>query len=727
MGWYQRGVHGAQQVRRSDHRRMSVELQTPLIGAAPAEAPKKEEKIPANLRPPTYWQMKNYNFEYYFTTDPYAKPISILVANLICVFVLTILFLITSNLHQLSGVHRFLEILWMSFGKMGGGGGMSPNGILWPTRAVLIIAGFMKMAAFSLLVNFLGDAIDSRMESLMEGKSRVLETDFVRILGWSDKILPLVEQICLANASDGGGPIVVMADMDKPEMDGFLIDNVEEWAGSKLVTRGGNPINPNDLEFVAAPIAKSIVVLSQGFDPDEADAQAARAVLAVTGGMKYQPQGWVVVELRDSDNIPVVKLGISDKFSQEEKEKKVLPMVGASIIGRLMVQCSVEPGLARVFDHILDFSGNEFYFKNWPQLTGQKFANACFSFNDAVCIGICTEFAAEGAEDPVTGQRQMTRVFLNPPGDTIIDATDELIFVAEDDNSYTCADRKFLTPCGKCPDVEEGKKQATRTLCIGWRRDMHEMVFEVDKWTAPGSNLTILAPGTADDGYKPEGPSLEDRVAELEDAECFADKLLNIAVQHAVGNPLLRDDLMKVDIHTFDAVLILTNEQEETEGISCDSRSLVTMLLCRDIQRKANSEGILGYAPVLISEILDPRTAELVSIAAADDHMVSNNLISQCLAQMSQEDTISNLIEDLFNPVGNEMHIKDIRLYAFPGESLSFWELLARGRTRLEVVIGFHCSNFGGELILNPTLSQECGIDKSTPILWQDGDRVVVI
>merc|ERR1711871_1733496 len=261
MGWYQRGVHGAQQVRRSDHRRMSVELQTPLIGAAPAEAPKKEEKIPSNLRPPTYWQLKNYNFEYYFTTDPNAKPVVVTCANLICVAILTILFYLTNNLHQLSGTHRLLELMWMSFGKMGAGGGMGPNGYLWPTRVVLIVSGFMKMIAFSMLVNFLGDAIDSRMEALFEGRSRVLEENFTLILGWSDKVLPLVQQICLANESCGGRPIVILADViSKPDMDAFFFDNIEEWYGSKVVTRGGNPINKNDLLKAAAPNAAEIVV-----------------------------------------------------------------------------------------------------------------------------------------------------------------------------------------------------------------------------------------------------------------------------------------------------------------------------------------------------------------------------------------------------------------------------------------------------------------------------------
>jgi hypothetical protein len=402
---------------------------------------------------------------------------------------------------------------------------------------------------------------------------------------------------------------------------------------------------------------------------------------------------------------------------QDEKNTRVLPLVGANLIGRLMVQCAVEPGLARVFDHLLAFEYNEFYFSNWDsQLANSKFANACFSFEGAVCIGILT-----GQAQPVGDTGKMSRIFLNPPGDTIIERGDDLIFIAEDNDTYTCAEKKFLTPCGPCPDVQEAVKQPTRTLCIGWRRDMHEMVFEVDKWAAPNSHLSILAPGPDHD---PAGPDVDERVGELENADCTPGKLENIVLQHEVGNPLLRDELMKAKIHQFHAVLILTPEQEDKEGISCDSRSLVTMLLCRDIQKKADTATVLGREPVLIAEILDPRTGDLVNIAACNDFMVSNRMISEALGQMSQEKSIHPLVEELFNPEGNEMHIKPIKLYAAPGEQLSFWELLARGRTRCEVVIGFYCACFGGELVINPTGDP---VQKHDPIPWQDGDRVVVI
>jgi hypothetical protein len=656
-----------------------------------------------------------YNFENWFTSDPNAKPVSIICANLICVAILTVLFYLTGNLHQLSGMHRFLEIMWMSFGKMGGGGGMGPNGMLWPTRAVLIIAGFMKMAAFSLLVNFLGDAIDSRMEALLEGKSRVLEEDFVLVLGWSDKMLPMIGQLCLANESDGGGPIVILADMYKPDMDAFFWDNFEgNTLGSKLVTRGGSPINPNDLEKCAASIAKSIVVLSQGFDPDEADAQAARAVLAVTGGLKYPPSGHIVVELRDADNEPVVRLGISEKMcpTEEEKIRKVLPIVGANLIGRLMVQCSIEPGLARVFDHILAFEGNEFYFSEistrdgdtyWPQLIHKRFADCCFMFADAIVLGM--RLARPNAEGKF--------IVLNPAGTEIIEDGDKLLVIAEDNDTFWPGELQ-LTSCGAPPDVEEAADQPTRTLLIGWRRDMQDMIFEVDKWVAEGSFLAILA----------EAPDIPDRYDELANADLIVDDpelgLKNCRLEMMVGNPILRGDLMDAELKQYDSVMILTEERDGVPGLQSDSRSMVTMLLCRDIQRKEEARHIMsGEMPTLIAEILDPRTADLVALASCNDHMVSNLMVSEGLGQMSQEIDIHPLLEDLFSPEGNEMHIKNVNLYAHEGEYLSFWEIMNRARQRIEVALGYS-QGAGGEIILNPA-------DKSEKICWTAGDRIVVL
>ena len=38
------------------------------------------------------------------------------------------------------------------------------------------------------------------------------------MIGWSDKIVPLLREICLANESEGGTTIVILAEQDKEEM-----------------------------------------------------------------------------------------------------------------------------------------------------------------------------------------------------------------------------------------------------------------------------------------------------------------------------------------------------------------------------------------------------------------------------------------------------------------------------------------------------------------------------
>merc|ERR1712159_604221 len=160
---------------------------------------------------------------------------------------------------------------------------------------------------------------------------------------------------------------------------------------------------------------------------------------------------------------------------------------------------------------------------------------------------------------------------------------------------------------------------------------------------------------------------------------------------------------------------------------------MITMLLCRDLQKQASWDGASTYGrripsneATVISEILDPRTAELIKLAKTDDHIVSNELISMALGQMSEQADLGPLIEDLFSEEGNEMHIKDVRLFAYEGETLSFWEIMNRARQRCEVAIGYQRRedflNGAPEkgLVLNP-------LNKAKRITWSPNDKIVVI
>jgi len=637
------------------------------------------------------------------------------------------LFGITGSMADLEGFEYQAEMAWMSWGQLSGTGG-SPNGELWGTRFTGVVVAFMGMFVFSLICAFIEEAINAKLEALRKGKSKVLENEFHLIIGWSDRIIPLITQLCLAGESGGGNTIVVLADKDKEWMDGYLQDNVADLMGSTVVTRMGVPIDLFSLNKVSAREAKAIVVLAVHSDTDECDSQTTRTVLALTGALGIPGEdgikGHVVCEVCDVDNAEIMLLGI-DSF--EQAKTVVKPVVANDLTGRLMIMCALEPGLARVFTHILAFEQNEFYFKCWDgtepypynvNLAGRRFADVCFLFASAVPFGLQLAEARERFDE--NGQPlPPSRIVINPEGDWEIGPEDEIIVIAEDDDSYWPGELQMVDP-GPTPMSEEVDPEPVNLMLIGFRRDLDDMIAEVDKWVQPNSTLMLFCDTPVDQRMKvltANGLEL-DKLKNLRGGnhERVGDDDLNL--RHFVGNPMLLRNLEEVKPQQYNGIIVLTEKVEGREGLQSDSRTLVTTLLIRDIQRR---EGAVG---VLVSEILDPRTQNLVKLAKMNDFICANDFVSMALAQMAEENDMHALIQDIFSPEGSEMHIKDIRLYAHEGESLNFWELVTRARNRAEVCLGWIKADEydGGSPVpdLNP-------LDKVQKHSWHYGDQLVVI
>merc|ERR1711988_1616751 len=130
---------------------------------------------------------------------------------------------------------------------------------------------------------------------------------------------------------------------------------------------------------------------------DEADAMTIRTCLALTAFGKLK--GHIVVELCDIDNVDVMRIGMGHSGIP------IVPLVAHDIIGRLMIQCARQPGLAFVFSDVLQFDGSEIYVKEWPELVGKTFHDCVFNFEAAAPIGVKrAEFMADGSH-----------ILLNPP------------------------------------------------------------------------------------------------------------------------------------------------------------------------------------------------------------------------------------------------------------------------------------------------------------------------
>ncbi|TXG72687.1 hypothetical protein EZV62_001266 [Acer yangbiense] len=689
-----------------------------------------------------------YRVDVFLSVHPYAKPLALLVATqlLICLGGLA-LFGVTDD--------GLADCLWLSWTFVADSGNHANSEGIGP-RLVSVSISFGGMLIFAMMLGLVSDSISEKLDSLRKGRSEVVEQNHTLILGWSDKLGSLLNQLAIANESLGGGMVVVMAERDKEEMELDIAKMEFDFKGTAVICRSGSPLILADLKKVSVSKARAIIVLAVDGNADQSDARALRTVLSLTG-VKEGLRGHIVVELSDLDNEVLVKLvgGVL-----------VETVVAHDVIGRLMIQCARQPGLAQIWEDILGFENCEFYIKRWPKLDGMPFEDVLISFPDAIPCGV--KVASCGG-----------KIILNPDDSYILQEGDEILVIAEDDDSYapaalpTVKEASFVNIarparmaqrilfCGWRRDIDDMivvwrgnlprdfivPKSEEKILFCGWRRDMEDMIMVMlqgihnyapntsgcsHQYTQSGGSEELsvldafLAPGSELWMFN-EVPENE-REKKLLDGGLDFNRLENISLVNREGNAVIRRHLESLPLESFNSILILADESVEDSAIQADSRSLATLLLIRDIQAKrlpyreskvtqvhrgSFSQGSwigemqqASVKSVIISEILDPRTKNLLSMSKISDYVLSNELVSMALAMVAEDRQINDVLEELFAEEGNELHIRQADVYLRDSEELSFFEVLLRARQRREIVIGYRLFN-AERAVINPSSKGE--------------------
>jgi len=689
----------------------------PRADAMAEYVPMGEEEPPfefAVVSDPDRGERFSYWFDNFFSTDPMAKPVVLTVVNVFFMTIFAMCFWAAGSQDR-----NLAENFWMGFTFAADmaetdHGGPFPYWQQWIFRAMNLAFSFGGAFVFGLVINFLSEFIMTKVDGLKLGKSKVIEQDHTLILGWNDRILPLIDQLTQANESDGGKPIVVLADRDKVGMDDYFLDALDDCRGSRIITRRGSRIEVAPLLHVACTYARSVIIMSEGFDSDEADCNAIRCTLALTAGLPpgRAPVCHLVCELQDVDNADVCMLGVADGVDANEV---LVPIISHDMAGKLMIQSAREIGLSKCFAGLLCFAGSECYFAEWPELIGTSFREICFKFQDAVVVGL----RYKNPELSPNGRP----VQLNPPHDYLLQYGDKVLVLAEDNDTYQPGPSNEC-PTTPLPPFDLPGKTPEKILLCGWRRDFDDMVMELDKWCPAGSTVTIMSVHNPQDinGLNPVGAAqiVESWKEELASGgmDEFWDKTLyefrdeqggtypnpdnekenfmvtgnfkmeNLSdIEFTYADPTIRRDLENMPLEQYDAGLVLTLDASVSlagDTMSADTRCMVSMLLLRSIMtvRKWSKA-------VLVAEIQDLRTQAMMRITKCSDSVVGNEVISMMMAQCSEERDNGYVIDDLFSPEGAEMHCKDIRLFCAPDEELCFWDLLARALMRNMLVLGW--------------------------------------
>ena len=125
------------------------------------------------------------------------------------------------------------------------------------------IVGFVIASVFLAVVV---DTTRKFIARITEGRSEVVERDHFVIVGFSEKCIPTIAEMCKDMESEGGGVIVVMADtIEKADFDErakAYLARVPLRHASEVIFRPGNPLFSSDLIKIAVETARSVIILS---------------------------------------------------------------------------------------------------------------------------------------------------------------------------------------------------------------------------------------------------------------------------------------------------------------------------------------------------------------------------------------------------------------------------------------------------------------------------------
>jgi voltage-gated potassium channel Kch len=556
-------------------------------------------------------------------------------------------------------------------GTMGGDEGS------WPFKLSMLWITLGGVFVVSTLIGVLNNGIEANVDELRKGRSRVIEQDHTVILNWSPHIFTILGELIQANANRKNACVVILAERDKVEMEDAIRDAIGDAKNTRIVCRSGSPMELKDLDRVAVQSSRSIIVLAEP-GSDDPDSDVIKAVLALTNGPNRREAPYhITAEIQNPDNIDAARL-----VGRNELEI----VVAGDLISRVTVQTCRQSGLSVVHTELLDFGGDEIYFKHEPALAGKTFGDALHAFEDSALIGLR---AADGA------------VRINPPMRTVIEPGDKVIAISRDDDTITLSSAQPKVQEPAICTVEKTQARPESTLILGWNWKGARIVAGLDAYVAAGSTVTVLA--VADD--------IEAQI------EALRPQLTRQTISVTRGESTHRRTLESLALTSFDHVIVLCSDQLDPQR--ADSRVLVTLLHLRDIGEKANHDFSI------VSEMLDVRNRALAEVTKADDFIVSDKLVSLMLSQVSENKELNAVFADLFHADGSEIYVKPCAEYVKPGVSVNFATVVESARRRGEIAIGYRIAGKSHDaagkygVAVNPK--------KSAMVTFTEADKVIVI
>ncbi|MDY3281634.1 CASTOR/POLLUX-related putative ion channel [Dysosmobacter sp.] len=571
--------------------------------------------------------------------------------------------------------HDVLHGIWLSLTHIIDPGQLGEDTGSAAYVATMIVVTIAGLLVTSTLIGVISNAIDNKIHTLQRGKSMVLEKNHVIVLGCAGGLYTIVSELIEANANQRDEVVVIMDDKEpKDVMDEKIRQKFPDTRTTRVICRSGSIADFSALEVCSFGTCRSVIINA------EDDAMTIKSILAATNLLKKSGNtgAYIAAVIRNQENVEAAQVageGYAEIISFRD------------IMSRIIAHTCRNTGLSKVYTEILDFSGSELYVEEHPAMVDVPMGELNRYFPISTVIGI---ELADGT------------TLLNPEPDRRVGRGDKLILFAEDD----CVSVADAAPAPVDESAIRAAAPFERTprknmLILGHSDKIESILQEEDHFVAEGSHVTIAL--AREQGEFAEG------LAEL--------PLRNFRKTVTVCDIYSRAVLAELLEERPDSVLVLCESAGDiAEAEKEDAKTILLLLQLKYLKDKT------GCRANVTSEMLRVENQELAQITEVNDFVVSSNITSLMLTQISQLRELRGIFEELLAAEGSEICIRPARDYIDTGREVDICTACAAAQRRREVLIGYRtCDPRTGEytVITNPP--------KQEKRLWAEDDAFVVI
>ena len=627
----------------------------------------------------TFKQKLRYYFDNTLSRGTSSIIMWLAVVSLLVIIVFGIIYTVSGiNMEGEEGMGIF-EAMWQTLlrsidpGTMAGDTG-------WVFRLIGLLITVGGIFILSTLIGVLTTSLDEKLDQLRKGRSMVLEENHTLILGWSPKVIQIISELIIANENQKKPRIVILSEEDKVETEDTIREEITDTKNTKIICRTGSPLDLTDLKIVNPDGARSIIIISP--EKENADTYVIKSILALTlNPNRKQGKYHIVAEIKDEKNTEVAQIVGKDE---------AMFVLSPDLTARITAQTCRQSGLSIIYQQLFCYEGDEMYFKNEPSLVGKTYKDALFAYNTSAVLGF---------ED------KNGKVYINPPADTILKEGDRILAITEDDDTIILSDISDYKINKNAVLKTEAKSSVKkeRNVILGWNNRGKIIIRELDEYVAEGSETDIISDF---DTEKAEAVLTE-----------LKPLIKNQTVKFTQGDITSSKELEKNDITAYDNIIILSYyDMDEQEA---DAKTLICLLHIRNMADKK------GKKVNIVSEMFDQKNRELAEVTKADDFIISEDLISLFLTQLSETPDLKKVMDILFEAEGSEFYLKNAEDYVKLGETINFYTVLEAASYKNETAVGYRIIKYAHSVENNYGI--KVNPDKDKMITFSEGDKIIVL